>query len=122
LLPVGRTGARAIESAGIATLTLSVLPAYTWAVGTPRVAGLDCPFGRPFGNPGDAEGQRAVMRVALRSVEAIDHPGGAVQLPLVWRESSAPARVKLRVPPIIARLLQLTPWMLLRFIRGETGE
>ena len=114
--------ARAIETAGISTLTLSMLPAYTRAVGTPRVVGLNYPFGRSLGNPGDADGQRAVLRAALRSLEAIDRPGGAVQLPFVWPESPAQARGKLKELPPIGKLLQQKPWLLLKFIRGETGD
>lgn len=84
------------------------------------MAGLNYPFSRPFGNPGDAAGQRAVLRAALRSVKAIDRPGGAVELPFVWPESPARARGKLKEPPPIARLLQRKPWLLLKFLRGET--
>lgn len=84
--------ARAIEAAGIATLTLSLLLAFTRKVGTPRVAGLVYPFGRPLGQPGDAADQRAVLRAALRALEVIDRPGGAVQLPFEWPEPPARAR------------------------------
>jgi hypothetical protein len=86
--------ARAIETAGISTLTLSILAPYTRAVGAPRVAGLHYPCSRPPGNPGDADGQRAVLRAALRSLEAIDGPGGAVQLPFVWPEARAQAQTR----------------------------
>ncbi len=99
-----------------------MLPAFTRVVGTPRVAGLAYPFGRSLGQPGDAEGQRAVLRSALRGLEVIDRPGGAVQLPFVWPEPPAKARGKLKEPPPIARLLQQKPWLLLRFLRGETVD
>lgn len=114
--------ARAIEAAEIATLTLTLLPAYTRVIGTPRVVGINYPFGRPFGNPGDADGQRAVLRAALHALAVIDRPGGAVQLPFVWPQSPALARGKLKEPPPIARLLQQKPWLLLKFLRGEIGE
>ncbi len=99
-----------------------MLPAYTRVAGTPRVAGLAYPFGRPLGMPGDAAGQRAVLRAALRTLEVIDHPGGAVQLPFTWPEPPAQARGKLKEPPPIGRLLQQKPWLLLKFLRGESAE
>ncbi len=98
-----------------------MLPAFTRVVGTPRVAGLAYPFGRPLGRVGDAAGQRAVLRAALGALEVIDRPGGAVQLPFVWPEPPAKARGKLAEPPI-AKLLQQKPWLLLRFLRGEAVD
>ncbi len=98
-----------------------MLPAFTRVAGTPRVAGLAYPFGRALGMPGDVEGQRAVLQAALGALEEIDRPGGAVQLPFVWPEPPAKARGKLAEPPPIARLLQQKPWLLLKFLRGETG-
>jgi hypothetical protein len=86
------------------------------------VAGLNYPFSRPLGNPGDADGQRAILRAALRSLEVIDRPGGAVQLPFVWPESPAQSRAKPKGLPPVAKLLQQKPWLLLKFTRGETGE
>jgi hypothetical protein len=99
-----------------------MLPAFTRAVGTPRVAGLAYPFGRPLGMPGDTRGQLAVIRAALRALETIQKPGGAVQLPFVWPEPPAQARGKLREPPPIGKLLQQRPWLFLRFLNGETAE
>lgn len=88
----------------------------TRVVGTPRVAGLAYPFGRCLGMPGDVERQRAVVGTALKALQVIDRPGGAVQLPFVWPERPAKA------PPPIAKLLQQKPWLLLKFIRGETAD
>jgi hypothetical protein len=114
--------ARAIEAAGISTLTLTLLPAFTRIAGTPRVAGLAHPFGRPMGRVGDADGQRAVLRAALQALEAIDRPGGAVQLPFVWPEPPARARGTLKEPPPIATLLRRKPWLFLKFVAGQTGD
>jgi D-proline reductase (dithiol) PrdB len=111
--------ARAIEASGISTITLSLLPAFTRVVGAPRVAGLAYPFGRPLGQPGDAAGQMAVVRSALRALELIDRPGGAMQLPFTWPEPPARARGTLPQPPPIARLIQRKPWLLLKFISGD---
>jgi hypothetical protein len=111
--------AREIEAAGISTLTLTLLPAFTRIVGTPRVAALAYPFGRPLGQPGDAAGQRAVLRSALRALEMIQTPGGAVQLPFVWPEPPARARGTLKEPPPIGKLLQRQPWLFLKFLAGD---
>jgi hypothetical protein len=43
-----------------------MIPEFTASVGAPRVAGIDYPFGRPMGLPGDQAGQRA-LAVALTS-------------------------------------------------------
>lgn len=99
-----------------------MLPAFTRVVGTPRVAGLTHPFGRPFGRVGDAEGHGAVLRAALHALEVIDRPGGAVQLPFVWPEPPAQARGKLKEPPPIARLLQSRPWLFLKFVNGKVAD
>jgi hypothetical protein len=99
-----------------------MLPAFTRAVGTPRVAGLAYPFGRPLGQPGDAEGQRAVLRAALRTLEMIDRPGGAVQLPFTWPEPPAQARGRLKEPPPVGKLLQRRPWLLLKFLAGDIPD
>ena len=114
--------ARAIEAAGISTLTLTMLPAFTRVVGTPRVAGIAYPFGRPLGQPGDTEGQTAVLRSALRALEMIQTPGGAVQLPFVWPEPPARARGTLKEPPPIAQLLQHKPWLFFKFLAGDLPQ
>ena len=58
---------RVLEAAGIATVTLSMIPDLTRAVGVPRLVGVSHPMGRPFGRPGDADRLRAeqVDAVAL---------------------------------------------------------
>ena len=58
---------RAVESAGIPTVSVSVrafshIPAL---MGMSRVLVTDHPLGRPLGRPGDAERQRAVIERAL---------------------------------------------------------
>jgi hypothetical protein len=42
--------ARVIEEVGIPTVILNMMPAYQASVGTPRVATIAHPFGRPYGN------------------------------------------------------------------------
>jgi hypothetical protein len=99
-----------------------MLPDFTRVVGTPRVAGLAYPFGRPFGQVNDAEGQRAVLRSALQTAEGIERPGGAVQLPFIWPEPPAQARGKLKEPPPIGKLLASRPWLFLKFLNGKVAD
>ena len=63
---------REMEAAGVATVTLSTLPDFTRSVGAPRVAGIAYPMGMPLGAPGDADGQREVLKAALRVIEEAD--------------------------------------------------
>jgi len=59
---------RVLEARGIPTVSLSMIPDLTRAVGVPRLAGISYPMGRPLGRPHDAEGQRAVLRPVLELV------------------------------------------------------
>ncbi len=62
--------ARVIEAAGIPTVTLNMIWVLQRAVGMPRVAALEHPFGRPFGDVGDTATQRAVLEAGLAQVGA----------------------------------------------------
>jgi hypothetical protein len=88
---------RRIEAAGLTTVTLSSIPDLTAAVGVPRVAAIEYPQGRPLGQPGDAEGQAAVLRAALSVTETAEDPGTVVDLPFEWPEP--PSRVRSSVIP-----------------------
>ena len=97
--------ARRIEAAGIPTVTLNMIWVYHRIVGMPRVAAIEHPFGRPFGDVGDAGTQRAVLLAALRVFEHARDPGHVEHLPFVWHEP--PDATKWHPPepsPIIALL------------------
>jgi hypothetical protein len=100
-------------------VSLSVGGAFTASVGAPRVAASEYPFGRPLGQPGDADGPRAVLRAALEVLERAREPGTVVDLPFRWPESPRVARTRPKVPPPIAQLLRRKPWLLLNLLRGE---
>jgi hypothetical protein len=106
---------REIEAAGFCTITLSMIPDLTASVGAPRIAAIEHPFGVTLGRPGDTSGQRAVLRAALRAMEAMAEPGGVVHLPFEWTAPEAGAFGP-PVPPPIARYLVRHPWALLRFL------
>ena len=92
-----------IEAAGIPTVTLNMIWVYQNLVGMPRVAAIEHPFGRPFGDAGDAETQRAVLRAALAVFESAREPGHVEHLPFVWPEPPEKTRWHPAEPsPIIA--------------------
>ncbi|MCG8353169.1 MAG: hypothetical protein MI924_35835 [Chloroflexales bacterium] len=102
---------RAIEAAGITTITLSSIPDLTVAVSAPRVAAIEYPQGRPFGQPGDAEGQLAVLRATLQALTEMDTPGQIEHLAFEWPE--LPRRTRTHPPqaPPIAAYLRRHPWL-----------
>ncbi len=53
-------------------------------IGMPRVAAIEHPFGRPFGDVGDTATQRAVLLAALAVFEKAREPGHVEHLPFVW--------------------------------------
>ena len=110
---------RAIETAGIATVSLSMIPEFTRSVGAPRVAAIEYPMGRPLGQPGDREGQLAVLRAALRVAETASRPGEVVDLPFQWPEPPSQVRSSPAEPPPIARLVTRRPWLYLKLVAGE---
>jgi len=103
---------RRIEAAGLTTVTLSPIPDLTAAVGVPRVAAIEYPLGRPLGQPGDAEGQAAVLHAALSVTENAKGPGTVVDLPFEWPEPPSRVRSSPVKPPPIAKLLKRKPWLL----------
>ncbi len=75
-----------IEEAGIPTVALNMIWPLQRAVGMPRVAAIEHPFGRPFGDVDDAEGQRAVLRAMLEVAEKAQTPGQITHLPFRWHQ------------------------------------
>ncbi len=94
---------RAVEAAGIPTVTLNMIWPYQRLVGMPRVAAIEHPFGRPYGDVGDAETQTAVLRAALEVAVSAREPGHVEHLPFVWHEAPEQTRWHPAEPsPIIA--------------------
>ncbi len=95
--------ARVIEAAGIPTVTLNMIWVYQNLVGMPRVAAIEHPFGRPYGDVDDVETQTAVLRAALAVFSEAREPGHVAQLPFVWHEHPAETKWHPAEPsPIIA--------------------
>jgi len=79
--------ARKIEAAGIPTVTLNMLWPFQRMIGMPRIAAIEHPFGRPYGDVGDAATQMKVLRAALAVFESAREPGHLEHLPFVWHQS-----------------------------------
>lgn len=76
--------ARAVEEAGIPTLTMTSALDITNAVKPPRAVFLNFPLGHQTGKPHDRELQRRIVRDAIAAFETISRPGQIVELPYVW--------------------------------------
>ncbi len=94
---------RAIEAVGIPTVTLNMIWVYQRLVGMPRVAAIEHPFGRPYGDVGSEDTQREVLLAALRVAETAPGPGHVEHLPFRWHEEPEQTRWHPAEPsPIIA--------------------
>ena len=94
---------RVIEAAGIPTVTLNMIWVLQNAVGMPRVAAIEHPFGRPYGDVDDVETQTAVLRAALAVFDQAKSPGHVEHLPFVWHEDPKSTKWHPAEPsPIIA--------------------
>ena len=113
---------RVLESAGIPTVSLSMIPDFTRAVGVPRLAGIAYPMSRPMGRPGDATGQRNVLNALLDVLTSATAPDTYVELPFTWPETPAQARKGSDVHPPIAQLLARKPWLLPKLYSGEIPD
>jgi hypothetical protein len=101
---------REIEAAGISTITLSSIPDLTAAVSVPRLAAIEHPLGYLLGQPGDQEGQTAVLRSTLHALAEMTRPGSVIHLPFEWPATAR--RLSARPPqaPPIGRYLLRHPW------------
>lgn len=71
------------------------------------MAAIGHPFGRPFGNVGDAETRRAVLRAALHVLATAEVPGRVVHLPFQWPEEPRVTKWGPDEPsPIVAMMLK----------------
>jgi hypothetical protein len=101
---------RGIEAAGISTITLSAIPDLTAAVSVPRLAAIEHPLGYLLGQPGDQEGQMAVLRTTLRALVEAESPGSVTHLPFEWPDSARRLNAHPPQAPPISRYLLRHPW------------
>jgi hypothetical protein len=100
--------ARRIEAAGIPTVVVTMMPLTARQLGSPRVVGVEFPFGHSFGRPGDRRTQRLVLETALGVLAGAADVGTRVDIDLEWPQPRGEA-YKAWQPsdpsPIVALLL-----------------
>lgn len=81
--------ARALEEAGIATVSLTSAYSITDSVGVPRGVFLDYPLGQTAGRAGEPAEQRQIMEFACQAFEDMESPGEIKPAPLTWPEGAS---------------------------------
>jgi hypothetical protein len=101
--------ARRIEEAGIPTVVVTMMPRTASQLLTPRIVGVEFPFGHTFGRPGDRRTQRTVLEAALTVLAGSDRPGTRVDVDIEWPEPRGVAYKSWQPAepsPIVAKLLE----------------
>jgi hypothetical protein len=83
--------ARHLERAGIPTVIVTMMPDVASWLLTPRIVGVEFPFGHSFGMPGDDAMHRAVLETALRVLSGASSFGTRVDVDLAWPVSRGEA-------------------------------
>ena len=76
--------ARLIEAAGIPTVVVTTMPDLAAQLRSPRIVGVEFPFGHPFGMPGDRVTQRRVAEAAVHLLTDAAVPGTRRDLEIAW--------------------------------------
>jgi hypothetical protein len=103
--------ARRLEAAGIPTVVVTMMPDLAEAVLTPRILGVEFPFGHPFGVPGNRALQRRVLEAALVVLAGAAASGTRVDVDVEW---PVPVREAYRSwqpaepSPIVAHMIEQT--------------
>jgi hypothetical protein len=101
--------ARWIEREGIATVTVTMMPAAAEERKAPRIVGVEFPFGHAFGMPHERTMQRRVLELAVRVLAGATGFGTRVDFDAEW---PVPLREAYRAwqpkepSPIVRKLLE----------------
>jgi hypothetical protein len=76
--------ARLFEQAGLATVTVTMMPAVAERHRLSRIVGVEFPFGHAFGMPHDASMQRAVSEAAVQLLAEADAPESRLDVEIEW--------------------------------------
>jgi hypothetical protein len=115
--------ARKIEAAGIPTVTLNMIWTYQRLIGMPRVAAIEHPFGRPFGDVDDVARQREVLVAALAVATDATERGHVEPLPFSWHEDPKDTLWHPAEPsPIIAMMKARSAKRAAKDARAAKGE
>ena len=66
---------------------LTPTPEFHNAVGIPRTAAIEYPYGRLLGEVADRDQQRAILRATLDVLEQAQKPGTIEHLPFEWHQA-----------------------------------
>ncbi len=80
--------ARAIERAGIPTVSISITRDLTESVGVPRAVFVKWPLGHPLGEPNNVLQQRTLIYDALKLLVTANEPGLIVEPGYRWRRTT----------------------------------
>jgi hypothetical protein len=100
--------ARRIEAEGIPTVVVTMMPDVAEALLTPRVVGVEFPFGHPFGMPHDQRMQRRVLETAATVLAGAGRFGTRVDVDIAWPQPRGEAYKSWQPAepsPIVAQLL-----------------
>lgn len=76
--------ARQLEADGITTVVIGSARDIVEECGVPRMLFVDFPLGNPCGKPGDVEGQKSIVSLALDVAATAIAPRTTVQAPQRW--------------------------------------
>jgi hypothetical protein len=76
--------ARAIESAGIPTVAVTMMPDVADKYRLSRIVGVEFPFGHAFGMPNDPGMQLAVARAAVELLDNATEPESRFDVEIEW--------------------------------------
>ncbi len=76
--------ARVIEEAGIATVTVTMMPDVTAKHRLSRIVGVEFPFGHPFGLPTNQRTQRVVAEAAIHLLSEAKEPESRIDVDMEW--------------------------------------
>jgi D-proline reductase (dithiol) PrdB len=113
--------ARSFEAEGISTILITNMPYWAQKIGVPRCLAVEYPFGHTLGQPGDIQGQRAIIDEALAVLEAAEGPGTIVHSQATWPEAPEQALLNWQPeePSPIVRVLLPRIKDILRERRGK---
>ena len=83
--------ARTIEEAGIAIVTVTMMPFLAEKFRLSRVVGVEFPFGHAFGLPNDRAMQLVVARAAVQALREAKEPGYRLDVEIEWPIDTATA-------------------------------
>jgi D-proline reductase (dithiol) PrdB len=76
---------RELETAGLNTVSITLMQELTAKIRVPRAVYVNFPLGRVTGKAFDVETQTRVVTLALQAMQDIGSPGGIVKLPIEWK-------------------------------------